>query len=674
MGTLKSNLLKKAATDEASTLAAMSGINADAPQVAEALATATSDIDKQIEDALELDFDIRLHGTGLRPARVGNNDIEILNRKQATERMRSCAVFLAQLWGYGEGSKTWEERQRIATAACNQIAYDQGYPKSTGSSQLGKWRDKAMQDISAGKSSALSRNFKHRVSYTDGIEAKHPGYLHELYRYAIRTRGVLATFSELSETMNKKSATQEEDRPTLTLHRLQVYRWWKKNKGKELSAKEKPLLTNELKNERIAWVQKWGELFSDPSTPVCYLDEKWFYTSSRRRKIKFLPPGPGEEAGAALIIRPKIRSRRYPVKVMYCGVVARPMKDEAKNIDFDGRIALKRVARERKVQRMTKNKKFSPDVKVNDEIKKGTWKSLYAEGMTEEELFDIISEYYDLSEQVTVRLELNYVYNKASRNSTKRVDKYQDMSALKKVDDDGNRVGITIDDLDLAVRYQQGDTVEEDVSCDSKWMSENMDDIAKQIREAYHWIPDTQVIYLVMDNAGGHGTDKCVDEYTKNLREKHNIQIVQQVARSPETNVLDLGIWMSLQSAVEKKHKGKCCNPDVLDETVMKVWKDVASVDAFKNVFGKLPVIYKLILSNGGGNDLVETNRGKKAAEEASGDASQEDDDNANTGTTLEEYMDYAQGLVNDDVVDDDGEEKKCSPLPHSTSASRRST
>ena len=248
------------------------------------------------------------------------------------------------------------------------------------------------------------------------------------------------------------------------------------------------------------------------------------------------------------------------------------------------------------------------------------------------------------------------------------------MSALKKVDDDGNRVGITIDDLDLAVRYQQGDTVEEDVSCDSKWMSENMDDIAKQIREAYHWIPDTQVIYLVMDNAGGHGTDKCVDEYTKNLREKHNIQIVQQVARSPETNVLDLGIWMSLQSAVEKKHKGKCCNPDVLDETVMKVWKDVASVDAFKNVFGKLPVIYKLILSNGGGNDLVETNRGKKAAEEASGDASQEDDDNANTGTTLEEYMDYAQGLVNDDVVDDDGEEKKCSPLPHSTSASRRST
>jgi hypothetical protein len=95
----------------------------------------------------------------------------------------------------------------------------------------------------------------------------------------------------------------------------------------------------------------------------------------------------------------------------------------------------------------------------------------------------------------------------------------------------------------------------------------------------------------------------------------------------------------------------------VLNKTVMEVWGDVASVDAFKNVFGKLPVIYKLILSNGGGNDLVETNRGKKGVEEASGDTSQEDNDNANTGPSLEDYVDYAQGLVDDEVVDDDGEE-----------------
>ena len=86
----------------------------------------------------------------------------------------------------------------------------------------------------------------------------------------------------------------------------------------------------------------------------------------------------------------------------------------------------------------------------------------------------------------------------------------------------------------------------------------------------------------------------------------------------------------------------------------------MASVDAFKNVFGKLPVIYKLILSNNGGNDLVETNRGKKGIAEMQGDASQEGGDDANNvdaTATLEDYMDYAQGIVDDDVVDDDGEE-----------------
>ena len=55
--------------------------------------------------------------------------------------------------------------------------------------------------------------------------------------------------------------------------------------------------------------------------------------------------------------------------------------------------------------------------------------------------------------------------------------------------------------------------------------------------------PDEDIVYLVMDNAGGHGTDDCVKEYTHILFEDYNIQIIQQVPRSPETNVLDLGIW-----------------------------------------------------------------------------------------------------------------------------------
>ena len=43
----------------------------------------------------------------------------------------------------------------------------------------------------------------------------------------------------------------------------------------------------------------------------------------------------------------------------------------------------------------------------------------------------------------------------------------------------------------------------------------------------------------------------------------------------------------------------------------MKAWANVASKEAFLNVFGKLPVIYNNIKRSRGGNNLVETRRGK---------------------------------------------------------------
>ena len=44
----------------------------------------------------------------------------------------------------------------------------------------------------------------------------------------------------------------------------------------------------------------------------------------------------------------------------------------------------------------------------------------------------------------------------------------------------------------------------------------------------------------------------------------------------------------------------------------MKVWANVASKEAFLNVFGKLPVIYNNIKRSRGGNNLVETRRGER--------------------------------------------------------------
>ena len=48
---------------------------------------------------------------------------------------------------------------------------------------------------------------------------------------------------------------------------------------------------------------------------ACFLDEKWFYTTSHRRKIKILPPGPGEDPVAVAHVPLTAVSRRHAIKV-----------------------------------------------------------------------------------------------------------------------------------------------------------------------------------------------------------------------------------------------------------------------------------------------------------------------------------------------------------------------
>jgi hypothetical protein len=59
-----------------------------------------------------------------------------------------------------------------------------------------------------------------------------------------------------------------------------------------------------------------------------------------------------------------------------------------------------------------------------------------------------------------------------------------------------------------------GTAVEWKVNCNSVFMLENIPTVGAEIRRIMHWIPPEQEIYLVMDNAGGHGIEEAVDEYT----------------------------------------------------------------------------------------------------------------------------------------------------------------
>ena len=113
---------------------------------------------------------------------------------------------------------------------------------------------------------------------------------------------------------------------------------------------------------------------------MVHLDKKWFYTTSRRRKLKYLPLGPHEEEGTVTLRRSKIFSRRFPCKVMFMGAVAPPNPEH----DFDGRIFLQRVAVEKEYARQTYTQRFSQSGEINEFLKKkrGGWR---------EQVFSVVS-------------------------------------------------------------------------------------------------------------------------------------------------------------------------------------------------------------------------------------------------------------------------------------------
>ena len=115
-----------------------------------------------------------------------------------------------------------------------------------------------------------------------------------------------------------------------------------------------------------------------------------------------------------------------------------------------------------------------------------------------------------------------------------------------------------------------------------------------------------------MDNAGGHGKREVRSNFVKILKERYNIQVTWQVPNSPETNMLDLGIFRALQSAVEKLHRDLVMVPDVLAATVERAFDGFNHV-ILNKVSERWKLVLDLIISGRGSNDLVEKHHGLKA-------------------------------------------------------------
>ena len=164
----------------------------------------------------------------------------------------------------------------------------------------------------------------------------------------------------------------------------------------------------------------------------------------------------------------------------------------------------------------------------------------------------------------------------------------------------------------MKVRHQKGDIVEKDINCDSDYLLESMKRVGKAIREKMDWIAKTKTIYLFIDGARGHGTADAIKTYTTALLRDYNVTIVKQIPRSPYTNTLDLGVWCGLQARVEKQHYMKCCDVEALVRSVMRTWDNNDLDEMITKVYKRLKKVFVLIKMANGGNDLVETKRGKK--------------------------------------------------------------
>ena len=141
-------------------------------------------------------------------------------------------------------------------------------------------------------------------------------------------------------------------------------------------------------------------------------------------------------------------------------------------------------------------------------------------------------------------------------------------------------------------------------------MLETVREIGQSIRESYKWINEKKIIYLVIDNAGGHGTTEAKKEYMKILMNEFCIQVIWQIANSPDSNMLDLGAWMSIQSQVESIHRQLVMQNDVLAGSVEEAFENL-SEQMLHNIYERWVLVLDLMIRDEGGNKLVEKCRRK---------------------------------------------------------------
>jgi hypothetical protein len=212
-------------------------------------------------------------------------------------------VLAAKALGFDDETIDKKKKTDVAAAAIRIVAYDTGLKKAPKGTCFAKWL-KEFEDALAGKATGLGESLlqgeKHGRkdgSYWKSVESTHPGYLHNMFWLACKKVGYEAMYREIADAMNDMSDNPASDIPALDMSREKLVIWFREMKGKALKRVSRPILTPDRKADRVQWCKDRQAHINDISNPfyVAFLDEKWFYTRSNRKKAKYLPLGDNEE-------------------------------------------------------------------------------------------------------------------------------------------------------------------------------------------------------------------------------------------------------------------------------------------------------------------------------------------------------------------------------------------
>ena len=116
--------------------------------------------------------------------------------------------------------------------------------------------------------------------------------------------------------------------------------------------------------ERVKLVSKWIErLESRMQYYYCFLNEKWFFPFSRRKKMKYLLPSVFETEEDAPFSPTKVQSCRFPMKIRYLTIICPPIEGET-----DGKVLLLEVSHKELTKRAVGHQKFVSNFLLNQGI------------------------------------------------------------------------------------------------------------------------------------------------------------------------------------------------------------------------------------------------------------------------------------------------------------------